>query len=144
MWWQWYWIQFFFFIIICIVMILKKTFYDVPVLSEWTHMLLWTKLRVKWLSLCINVQKYFMVLVLNDGGLQPVLSLCWSNKGAISLLSIKTLGLIAEHPATHSAIFDNRQNAISRLLQLSKAPDEQVWIILWSVCSPVIYIHSLP
>ncbi|CAG5128669.1 unnamed protein product [Candidula unifasciata] len=64
--------------------------------------------------------------VLIDGGLQPVLSLCWSNKTAISLLSITTLGLIAELPATHTTIYDNRQNAVSRLLQLANAPDEQL------------------
>jgi hypothetical protein len=68
----------------------------------------------------------FKTKALFDGGLQPVLNLCWSSNATISLLSITTLGLIAEHPATHAAIFDNRQNAVSRLLQLSNAPDEQM------------------
>ncbi|GFO39403.1 lateral signaling target protein 2-like protein [Plakobranchus ocellatus] len=63
---------------------------------------------------------------LNDGGLHPVLSLCWSEKTAISLLAISTLGLIVEHTDNHAAVFDNKHDAVSRLLRLTTSKDEQI------------------
>ncbi|CAL1540232.1 unnamed protein product [Lymnaea stagnalis] len=67
----------------------------------------------------------FKTKALNDGGLQPVLSLCWSKNDVIALLSISTLGLIAEHLGTHPAIFDSKHSTVPRLLDLALSPDEK-------------------
>ncbi|XP_059167534.1 uncharacterized protein LOC131949693 [Physella acuta] len=81
---------------------------------------------------CINALRIFCntpnlkTKALDDGGLQPVLNLCWSRDDTVALLSISTLSLIAEHLGTHAAIVDSKHNAVSRLLQLTASADEQM------------------
>ncbi|KAK3765636.1 hypothetical protein RRG08_063674 [Elysia crispata] len=63
---------------------------------------------------------------LNDGGLKSLLSLCWSERAAISLLAISTLGLIVENTGNHEAIFESQHDAVARLLQMTTSEDEQI------------------
>jgi len=64
--------------------------------------------------------------VIQDGGLNPVMHFAWSQKEAISLVAMTTLGLIAELPSNHAAIFDSKDNAVARLLQSCVSENEQM------------------
>lgn len=63
---------------------------------------------------------------LNDGGLHSLLSLCWSEKAAISLLAISTVGLIVENTGNYEAIFDTNHDAVAKLLRMTTSQDEQI------------------
>ncbi|KAK7004417.1 hypothetical protein BgiMline_005937 [Biomphalaria glabrata] len=63
---------------------------------------------------------------LSDGGMQPVLNLCWSRNDSVVIMSVHTLSQIADNTNTHPAIFDSKMNIVPRLLQLSSCSDEQV------------------
>ncbi|XP_064638782.1 uncharacterized protein LOC135494590 isoform X2 [Lineus longissimus] len=62
---------------------------------------------------------------IEDGALQVVLSLC-EYEMPVSLLSVRILGLIVEHPGTHQTVAENNRNTIPRILQLIASEDEQM------------------
>lgn len=68
------------------------------------------------------------VSAIEDGALQVVLSLC-EYEMPVSLLSVRILGLIVEHPGTHQTVIENNRNTIPRILQLIASEDEQVIVM---------------
>lgn len=101
------------------------------------------------------------VSAIEDGVLQVVLSLC-EYEMPVSLLSVRILGLIVEHPGTHQTVAENNRNTIPRILQLIASEDEQVkfmtlvpvllafleineelWLIATLVNLPLTYLRTI-
>ncbi|XP_048256705.1 vacuolar protein 8-like isoform X2 [Haliotis rufescens] len=62
---------------------------------------------------------------LDDGALNPVLTLCMYQSPTLALLALCTLSLIVENPDTHDAIVESSRNALPRILALTASSDEQ-------------------
>ncbi|XP_067671415.1 uncharacterized protein [Haliotis asinina] len=62
---------------------------------------------------------------LDDGALQPVLTMCTYQSPTLALLALSTLSLIVEHPNTHDAIVESSRNALPRILALTASSDKQ-------------------
>ncbi|XP_006819633.1 uncharacterized protein LOC102803618 [Saccoglossus kowalevskii] len=80
---------------------------------------------------CISALRIFCksaelkMKAIDDGVLQPVLSLC-SAREEIALLVVMILSLIVEHHGTHTAVIENDRNALPRILDLTSSQDEQM------------------
>ncbi|XP_067018389.1 uncharacterized protein [Acropora muricata] len=62
---------------------------------------------------------------LADGALNPVLALC-AMKEAIALLALMTLSHIVEHQGNLAPLIESNQNALPRILALTRAQDEKI------------------